>query len=303
VTVEIAITAVLFLTVATALFAFGAAVVAPASLIGARLRTLNEPRERTQKLGWQARLEQSLLSPLSRMLPKSPDNISRTRSMLMQAGYRQLRHTSIYFGVRVLLAAGGLGVGTAYGWLGHAPLMLIALPLLAYMLPRFAMKRMVARRQMRLRLALPDALDLAVICVEAGLGLDQVLQRVGKELQHAHPELSSEFGLVNLEMRAGKPRSEALRNLALRTGVDDLRALVAVLIQTDRFGTSIAQALRVHSDAMRTERRQRAEEAAAKTTIKMVPVLVLFIFPAIFVVTLGPAAIQLARFLVPMVQR
>jgi tight adherence protein C len=139
--------------------------------------------------------------------------------------------------------------------------------------------------------------------VEAGLGLDQAVQRVGQDLEHVHPQLSEEFGLMNLEMRAGKARAEALRNLAGRTGVDDVRVLVAVLLQTDRFGTSISQALRVHSDALRTERRQRAEEAAAKTTIKMIPVLVFFVFPAMFVVALGPALIHMYRVLLPVVQK
>jgi len=132
-----------------------------------------------------------------------------------------------------------------------------------------------------------------------GLALDQALMRVGEDLTHAHPELSDEFRLVNLELKAGKPRAEALRNLVERTGVDDLRALVGTLIQTDRFGTSIAQALRVHSESLRTERRQRAEEQAAKTTIKMVIPLVLFVLPSIIFVTLGPAVIQLIRTLMP----
>jgi tight adherence protein C len=148
-------------------------------------------------------------------------------------------------------------------------------------------------------IGLPDALDLTVICVEAGLALDQAMMRVGEDLRHAHPELSDEFHLVKLEMRAGKPRSEALRNLSERTGVDDIRALVATLVQTDRFGTSVAQALRVHSDSLRTERRQRAEEQAAKTTIKMVIPLALFILPSILIVSVGPALIQLYRTLLP----
>jgi len=133
--------------------------------------------------------------------------------------------------------------------------------------------------------------------------LDQAMQRVGDDLRHSHPQLSDELRLVNLEMRAGKPRAEALRNLASRTGVDDIRALVAVLVQTDRFGTSIAQALRVHSDSLRSERRQRAEEQAAKTTIKMVPALIFFVFPSMFFVTLGPAAILLIRNLLPVIQK
>jgi tight adherence protein C len=164
---------------------------------------------------------------------------------------------------------------------------------LGFLLPGFFLKRKIRMRQDRIRLALADALDLTVICVEAGLSLDQALSRVGEDLRYAHPDLSDEFRLVNLEMRAGKPRPEALRNLAERTGAEDIKALVAVLIQTDRFGTSVTQALRVHSDSLRTERRQRAEEQAAKTTIKMIPALVVFVLPSMFFVTLGPAVIGL----------
>jgi len=172
-----------------------------------------------------------------------------------------------------------------------------------FFLPRFVLKRMIRDRQRRITLALPDALDLTVICVEAGLALDQALMRVGEDLHHAHPDLSDEFHLVNLEMRAGKPRVEALRNLSERTGVDDIRALVGTLVQTDRFGTSVAQALRVHSDSLRTERRQRAEEQAAKTTIKMIIPLVVFVLPSIIFVTLGPAVIELVRTLMPEMRR
>src|SRR5438132_11494019 len=138
-------------------------------------------------------------------------------------------------------------------------MLLLGVPALGCFIPRFALKRMIKNRQQRIRLALPDALDLTVICVEAGLALDQAMMRVGADLHHAHPDLSDEFHLVNLEMRAGKPRVEALRNLTERTGVDDVRALVGTLVQTDRFGTSVAKALRVHSDSLRTERRQRAD--------------------------------------------
>jgi tight adherence protein C len=179
------------------------------------------------------------------------------------------------------------------------PALLIGVPALGFLLPRFILKRMIRDRQNRIRLGLPDALDLTVICVEAGLALDQALMRVGQDLHHAHPDLSDEFHFVNLEMRAGKPRAEALRNLVERTGVDDIRSLVGTLIQTDRFGTSVAQALRVHSDSLRTERRQRAEEQAAKTTIKMVPPLVIFVLPSIIFVTIGPAVIELIRQLGP----
>ena len=174
-------------------------------------------------------------------------------------------------------------------------LLMIGVGAFGFFIPRFVLKRMIRNRQRRITVALPDALDLTVICVEVGLALDQALMRVGQDLRHAHPDLSDEFHLVNLEMRAGKPRAEALRNLVDRTGVDDVRALVGTLIQTDRFGTSIAQALRVHSDSLRTARRQRAEEQAAKTTIKMVPPLVIFILVPFLFVTVGPALIMAYR--------
>ena len=172
-----------------------------------------------------------------------------------------------------------------------------------YLLPSMVLGRMAKKRQHRIRLSLADVLDLLVVSVEAGLGLDQALQRVGEELATTHPDLSDELRLVNLEMRAGKARADALRNLADRTGVDDLSSLAVMLIQTDKFGTSVAQSLRVHSDTLRTKRRQRAEEAAAKTGVKMVFPLVFCIFPAIFIVTVGPAAIRFVQVLVPMTQQ
>jgi tight adherence protein C len=150
---------------------------------------------------------------------------------------------------------------------------------------------------------LPDALDMLVICVEAGLGLDQSLLRVAQELRITHSELSEELQLVNMEMRVGKTRLDAMRELGRRTGVEDIKALVAMLIQTERFGTSIAQSLRVHSDDLRIKRRQRAEEISAKTSVKMVPALVLFIFPALMVVILGPAVITFIRQLLPSLTR
>jgi tight adherence protein C len=167
------------------------------------------------------------------------------------------------------------------------------------MIPDMVVSRLIQARKDNLRRALPDALDLAVVCVEAGLGLDQSLVRIGQELRTVYPALSDEFNLYNLEVNAGKKRSDALRNLGQRTDVDDIRSFAAVLIQTDRFGTSVAQSLRVFAETMRTKRRQRAEEHAAKMSVKMIPPLVLFIFPAIFVVMLGPAIIAIIRQLLP----
>jgi tight adherence protein C len=289
---ELALTIFVFVTVTAIVFSFGAALVMPTSVLGARLRSLStRPQMRAEKAPIKERIEQAL-SPLSKAIPLSPAEANKSRAWLMQAGYREARHETVYFGMRVFCAlAGLLLVVLATGF--DSPYLLIGIPALGFLLPRFVLKRMIRERQRRIRVGLADALDLTVICVEAGLSLDQAMARVGQDLRYAHQDLSDEFYLVNLEMRAGKPRPEALRNLADRTGVDDLRALVGVLIQTDRFGTSVAQALRVHSDALRTERRQRAEEQAAKTTIKMIPALVVFVLPSMFFVTLGPAVIGL----------
>jgi len=288
----------LFVAVALVVFSFGAAFYAPSSLLGRRLRALGWQRaEPQEKPAFKERLEQAL-DPLSKALPLSPREVSRARAWLIQAGYRDARHLTLYVGSRVLL--GLLALASVVAITGFKSLvLLVSVTAFGFFLPRFLLKRMIRDRQRRITLGLPDALDLTVICVEAGLALDQAMLRVGEDLHHAHPDLSDEFHLVNLEMRAGKPRAEALRNVAERTGVDDIRALVATLIQTDRFGTSVAQALRVHSDSLRTERRQRAEEQAAKTTTKMVIPLVLFVLPSIIFVTLGPALIQLIRTLMP----
>jgi tight adherence protein C len=287
------LTIVVFVTVALVVFAFGAAAATPTSVLGTRLRALGgqsaqAPEKAALKV--RERLEQAL-DPISKAIPLSPADVTRTRAWLVQAGLRESRHTSYYFGARLLLAFLGLAGVVAFSGFDSMPL-LVCVPALGFFIPRFFLKRMIKDRQQRIRIALPDALDLTVICVEAGLALDQALMRVGKDLHHAHPDLSDEFHLVNLEMRAGKPRAEALRNLVDRTGVDDIKSLVGTLIQTDRFGTSVAQALRVHSDSLRTARRQRAEEQAAKTTIKMVPPLVLFILVPFLFVTVGPAIIQ-----------
>jgi tight adherence protein C len=282
-----------FVTVVLVVFAFGAAAATPTSVLGSRLRALGghqtQGPEKTA-LKVRERLEQAL-DPISKAIPLSAADVTRTRAWMIQAGLREPRHASYYFGSRLLLAALGLAGVVAFSGFTSLSL-LICVPALGFFIPRFFLKRMIKDRQQRITIALPDALDLTVICVEAGLALDQALMRVGKDLHHAHPDLSDEFHLVNLEMRAGKPRAEALRNLVDRTGVDDIKSLVGTLIQTDRFGTSVAQALRVHSDSLRTARRQRAEEQAAKTTIKMVPPLVLFILVPFLFVTIGPALIQ-----------
>lgn len=287
----------LFLSLAAALFSFGLVVWVPTSALGARIQGLLE-RPLVERKKTEGRLEQ-VLEPLSKALPKSPEELSRIRLLFTQAGYRESHHVTMYFGIRGLMLILSLAVVAASGLLVRWPLVGLVAVGVAYVAPRFVLRSMIKRRQLAIKLGLADALDLAVICVEAGLSIDQSLVRVANELQLVHPALSDELLLMNLELRAGKPRAEAFRNLAGRTAVDDVRALSAVLVQTDRFGTSVAQALRSHADSLRTERRQRAEEQAAKTGIKMTPVLVLFIFPAIFVVTVGPAIVELVHNFLP----
>jgi tight adherence protein C len=294
----LALSIFVFLTIAVIVFAFGAATVAPSSVLGSRLREIGWQRPKAQaKPAMRERMQQAL-DPLSRALPISPSEVSQTRLWLIQAGYRNAQHVTIYRGLRVLFAA--LGFFSVVLFTGfESPLLLLGMTAFGFFIPRFLLKRKLKERQRRIRLGLPDGLDLTVICVEAGLSLDQAMMRVGNDLSHAHPELSAEFHLFDLETRAGKPRVEALRNLAERTGVEDVRSLVGTLIQTDRFGTSVAQALRVHSDSLRTERRQRAEEQAAKTTVKMIIPLVLFVMPSLIFVTVGPAVIQLMHIFMP----
>ena len=235
--------------------------------------------------------------------PRSSSELGKLQKRLLAAGYRSHEALLVFFGIRLACAL-GLFVVMISGII-VAPKLINALVAcaLGYLLPGMALARMAKKRQHKIRLGLPDALDLLVVSVEAGLGLDQAIQRVAAELEFAHPDLANELSLINLELRAGKARADALRNLAERTGVDDISSLVAMLVQTDKFGTSVAQSLRVHSDTVRTKRRQRAEEAAAKTGVKMVFPLVFCIFPAIWVVTIGPAAIKFVQVLVPMANK
>jgi tight adherence protein C len=290
-------------------FVFGSALVAAAAYALLPSRSVAIDRRLDElTFGREADVEEkprfeTLIEGLKRLgekVPRSPREMGNLR--LVQAGYRRDEAITIFFGIRVAFALGLFALFATS--ILTKPNILVALGGLGlgYILPGMLLARMAKRRAHRIRLALADMLDLLVVSVEAGLGLDQALQRVGAELQFAYPELSDELRLINLELRAGKPRSEALRNLADRTGVDDLSALVTMLIQTDKFGTSVAQSLRVYSETLRTKRRQRAEEAAAKTGVKMVFPLVLCIFPSIWVVTIGPAAISFITVLFPMVE-
>ncbi len=237
-----------------------------------------------------------VLTGIAQYIPGKGEQAPEGDLRLIQAGFRRPEAASAFAAARVITIVAFVGLTYVTGLSQSNPIVMLLLAgLLGYILPDFWLGRKIKSRQMTLRLALPDALDLLVICMEAGLGIDQALLYVSQELRTAHPDICDEFDLVNAEMHVGKTRIDALRSLATRTGVDDIQALVSTLIQTDRFGTSVAQSLRVHSDELRTRRRQRAEELAAKTTIKMIIPLVLFIFPALFVVLLGPAVIKMMQ--------
>ena len=236
--------------------------------------------------------------------PKSEADINRLKTRLAIAGFRGEAAGNVFLGLKFVgLLAGGVigaatfvplwgisqkGIGAAIGLMG-----------LLFYLPDLAIWLLGRRRRKSIFLGLPDALDLLVVCVEAGLGLDQAMRKVAEEMKRTYRTVAEEFGLANFQLQMGRPRSEVLHELGARSGVSDLRNLAAVLIQAEKFGSSIAQALRTQSDAMRTRRRQIAEEKAAKTAVKLIFPLVLFIFPGIFVILVGPAAITMVREMFP----
>jgi len=226
------------------------------------------------------------------------------RLLLNQAGYRSTGAYGAYIVSRWVTPAVLSILTVVYAKITGMPSQRIVLFLLAAVItgvfvPDMLLRRKIRKRQEEITDALPDALDLLVVCVEAGLGLNASFVKITEEFSLSSPTLSEEFDIVNREMVAGKPRQEALRALADRTGVEDVQSLVAMLVQTEKLGTSLAQSLRVHSDSLRTRRRQRAEEAAAKTTIKLVFPLVFLLFPALFIVILGPGIIQMMKVLAP----
>jgi tight adherence protein C len=235
------------------------------------------------------------LERIARTIPKSPKEMGRLRRRLAAAGIEGYGAAVVYSlaemglpllfgGMALTLMAGPMRwVGTAIGGL------------VGYMIPGLILIHLINKQKRRIEDGLPDALDLMIVCVESGCGLDQAIMKTSDELDISHPALATEMRTITTEVRAGKSRLEAFKNFAARTRVDDVRALVAMLVQTDRFGTSVAQALRTHAATSRTKRRQRAEEKAAKIGVKLVFPLVFFLFPAFYVVTLGPAVIQFVR--------
>ena len=278
--------------------------VRPGSPVEERLREINP---RLAEEGAQAPVSSVIVERVAKRMDKfgpapSARNVRRLRRRLMMAGYYDENAITAYRVIR-------LGCVVVFPLLTFFVLtVLLRRPLdfttigatllgalYGVFIPSFTLSRFVANRKDRITRALPDALDLMVVCVEAGLGLNAALQRVGREMELVEKDLSVELAITNREIRAGKPRDEALRNLGDRTGVDDVKSLVAMLVQTDRFGTSIAESLRVFADSMRTKRRQRAEEKVAKAAIKLIFPLLLFIFPALLIVLMGPALIKLTE--------
>jgi tight adherence protein C len=247
----------------------------------------------------------SLLDRLGNVLPASPKDVSVMQRRLIRAGIRNPNAMRLLLGSKIVLAialpllVSPFVLGSSAG--GTNKMMsLLAIGALGFFGPNEYISLLGKRRQKQIKRALPNSLDLMVICVESGLGLDQAIVQVAKELEHAHSEISEEFAMVNLELKAGKRRVDALRNLADRTSVDDLKKLVAVLVQADRFGTGVAQSLRAHADFMRVQARQAAEEKAAKLGVKLVFPIFFCILPSLFVVTVGPVAVRIIRELIPM---
>jgi tight adherence protein C len=248
-----------------------------------------------------------MVRKLGTMLPASPKDVSLMQRKLIRAGFRSDSALKYLYGAKALMGVSlplmvSLLIGGAETDPSNKFLAVLGAAAIGFFGPNEYVNLVSKKRQKEIRRGLPNALDLLVVCVESGLGLDQAILQVAKELEHAHPEITQEFSLVNLELKAGKRRIDALRNLAERSAVDDLKKLVAVLIQADRFGTGVAQSLRAHAEFMRVQARQVAEEKAAKLGVKLVFPIFFCILPSLFVVTVGPMVVKIVRELFPMMQ-
>lgn len=274
------------------------------------------PKEAMERVAGTIQAEQQMVShpslamhdvikKLGNFIPQSPKDVTVMQRRLIRAGIRGENSLKMLYGSKVLLGVtlpilAGVALTSASTDPGNKIAAALAAGAIGFFGPNEYVRRRATGRQRAIAHGLPNALDLLVVCVESGLGLDQAILQVSKELDQAHPEISEEFGFVNLELKAGKRRVEALRNLAERTGVEDLKKLVAVLIQADRFGTGVAQSLRAHADFMRIQARQTAEEKAAKLGVKLIFPIFFCILPSLFVVTVGPVVMKIIRELVPM---
>lgn len=296
---------IVFLTVAVALAAAG-------------LKMWVRPKEAIERVTGMETLAQEkipvhpslvfhdLIKRLGNLVPASPKDVSIMQRRLIRAGIKGQNALRILYGAKILLGIAlpvlmSFAVAGSEAESSNKVLAVLAAAAAGFFGPNEYVKIRSQRRQKAVQRGLANALDLLVVCVESGLGLDQAMVQVAKELEHAHREISEEFAMINLELKAGKRRVEALRNLADRTAVDDLKKLVAVLIQADRFGTGIAQSLRAHADFMRIQARQVAEEKAAKLGVKLIFPIFFCIMPSLFVVTVGPMAVKIVRELLPMV--
>lgn len=248
-----------------------------------------------------------LLKQLGSVVPTSDFDHNLVKLDLMQAGFRGENAVPVFYGLKIVATLAMLGCALVMqSRMPDNPVLRVVLLVsgagAGWVLPGFFLEKRVKKRQETLRLSLPDALDMLVVSVEAGLGIDQAIQHVARELQMSHPQLSEEMSLVNLEMRAGKRRAEALKNLSDRTGEGEIRKLVAILIQNDRFGTSMGESLRTHSDFLRARRRQEAEERAGKVGVKLVFPIFFCILPSMLVVAAGPGLLQIFKYLFPMMR-
>ncbi len=272
-----------------------------------RLRRLTTPTpEQEDRSGWMRKLAE-VSGPLAKLsLPAGNWEDSRLRVRFMNAGYRSANAPIIFFATKTLLTFALPGIALILASVYYLGLPshvflggLLVLAAMGYLAPNAWLEHQIAKRKLEVFEHFPDAIDLMTVCVEAGLGLDAALARVGSEMTLASPILAEELHLVNLELRAGASRESALRNLALRTGVEEVDLLVSLLVQSDRFGTSVATALRVHSESLRVKRRQRAEEMAAKIPVKLLFPVIFCIFPSMLMVLLGPAFVSVYRLLLP----
>jgi tight adherence protein C len=278
----------------------------PVSATAQRLHDLDDPRgmaaAQTIEVSGMETLAARLAEPINRLVPPSAADAKKLQRQLMQAGYRSPSAPGVYRVTQLILMLALPTLLLLFWTFTAQPLNEALLPLLGafgigFLLPRFILNRLISGRKLRITWGLADALDLMVITMEAGLGLNAAMLKVCDELKTVHPDICKEFELANLEIRVGRERSEALRNLADRTGVEDLNSLVGMLIQADRFGTSIARAVRVYSDSLRTKRRQRAEQAAQKAAFKLLLPLGALLFPTMFIIILGPALLNISDML------
>ena len=295
-----------FISIAFIVMAIYWLVFRPVSATAERLQQLEHPRSPIGAQSIEANTMESiaerLAEPINRLVPPSAADAKKLQRQMMQAGFRSPSAPAVFRVTQLALMLGLPAVVFLYWSTTARPISEMTLPVLGvlgvgFLLPRFILNRLMSGRKLRITWGLADALDLMVITMEAGLGLNAAMQKVCEELAPVHPDISKEFELANLEIRVGRERSEALRNLADRTGVEDLNSLVGMLIQADRFGTSIARAVRVYADSLRTKRRQRAEQAAQKAAFKLLLPLGALLFPTMFIIILGPALLNISDML------